>query len=75
VFTITSERGSPITTAGFALANKGNDTGALQAFLGRRNIQHKIRYTELASDRFRNFWRDLRQHTAHIDAAAGLAYG
>ena len=55
MFTITSERGSPITTAGFALANKGNDTGALQAFLGHRNIQHKVRYTELASDRFRNF--------------------
>jgi len=30
---------------------------ALQAYLGPRNIQHTVRYTELAPDRFRNFWR------------------
>jgi integrase len=30
---------------GFALANKGPDTRALQAFLGHRNIQHTVRYT------------------------------
>lgn len=42
---------------GFALANKGHDTRALQAFLGHRNIQHTVRYTELAPDRFREFWR------------------
>ena len=33
---------------GFALANKGHDTRALQAYLGHRNIQHAVRYTELA---------------------------
>ena len=33
---------------GFALANKGHDTRALQAYLGHRNIQHTVRYTELA---------------------------
>jgi integrase len=43
---------------GFALANKGHDTRALQAYLGHRNIQHTVRYTELAPDRFKNFWRD-----------------
>ena len=43
---------------GFALANKGHDTRALQAYLGHRNIQHTVRYTELAPDRFRDFWRD-----------------
>ena len=32
---------------GFALANKGHDTRALQAYLGHRNIQHTVRYTEL----------------------------
>jgi integrase len=32
---------------GFALANKGHDTSALQAYLGHRNIQHTVRYTEL----------------------------
>lgn len=42
---------------GFALANKGHDTRALQAFLGHRNIQHTVRYTELAPDRFKAFWR------------------
>ena len=31
---------------GFALANKGHDTRALQAYLGHRNIQHTVRYTE-----------------------------
>jgi hypothetical protein len=25
--------------------------------LGHRNIQHTVRHTELAPDRFRNFWR------------------
>jgi integrase len=43
---------------GFALANKGHDTRSLQAYLGHRNIQHTVRYTELAPDRFKNFWRD-----------------
>ena len=37
---------------GFALANKGHDTRALQAYLGHRNIQHTVRYTELSPDRF-----------------------
>jgi integrase len=31
---------------GYALANKGHDTRALQAYLGHRNIQHTVRYTE-----------------------------
>ena len=84
-FVFTSERGSPLTTAGFArmveragsaaelgfkahphmlrhacgfaLANKGHDTRALQAYLGHKNIQHTVRYTELSPDRFKNFWR------------------
>jgi integrase len=33
---------------GFALANKGHDTRALQAYLGHKNIQHTVRYTELS---------------------------
>ena len=72
---VTSERGAPFTTAGFArmieragteaklgfkahphmlrhacgyaLANRRHDTRALQAYLGHRNIQHTVRYTEL----------------------------
>jgi integrase len=43
---------------GYALANAGHDTRALQAWLGHKNIQHTVRYTELAPDRFKNFWRD-----------------
>jgi integrase len=42
---------------GFALANRGHDTRALQAYLGHKNIQHTVRYTELAPDRFKDFWR------------------
>ena len=43
---------------GYALANAGHDTRALQAWLGHKNIQHTVRYTEPASDRFKDFWRD-----------------
>ena len=43
---------------GFALANAGHDTRALQAYLGHKNIQHTVRYTELAPDRFKSFWKD-----------------
>src|SRR6516225_6653401 len=33
-------------SCGFALANAGHDTRALQAYLGHRNIQHTVRYSE-----------------------------
>ena len=42
---------------GYALANNGHDTRALQAYLGHKNIQHTVRYTELAPTRFKDFWR------------------
>ena len=42
---------------GFALAAKGHDTRALQAYLGHKNIQHTVRYTELSPTRFKSFWR------------------
>jgi site-specific recombinase XerD len=42
---------------GYALANKGHETRALQAYLGHRNIQHTVRYTELSPTRFKDFWR------------------
>jgi len=41
----------------FALANAGHDTRALQHYLGHKNIQHTVRYTEMSPDRFRDFWR------------------
>jgi len=43
---------------GFKLANDGHDTRSLQAYLGHKNIQHTVRYTELSPARFKDFWRD-----------------
>ncbi len=43
---------------GFKLANDGHDTRAIQHYLGHKNIQHTVRYTELAADRFNGFWED-----------------
>ena len=43
---------------GYKLANDGVDTRSLQAYLGHRNIQNTTRYTALAPDRFKGFWRD-----------------
>ena len=43
---------------GYKLANDGQDTRAIQQYLGHRNIQHTTRYTDLAPDRFKDFWQD-----------------
>jgi integrase len=43
---------------GYTLANKGVDTRALQAYLGHKNIQHTVRYSELSPTRFKDFWRN-----------------
>ena len=43
---------------GFKLANDGQDTRAIQHYMGHKNIQHTVRYTELAPDRFKDFWAD-----------------
>jgi len=42
--------------AGYKLANDGHDTRTLQAYLGHKNIQHTVRYTELAVNRLDGFW-------------------
>lgn len=42
---------------GYALANAGHDTRAIQDWLGHRSIQHTVRYTELSPTRFRDFWK------------------
>lgn len=85
-YVFTTERGGPMTTAGFRkmlsrcgeasdltfpihphmlrhacgykLANDGQDTRAIQHYLGHKNIQHTVRYTELSRDRFKDFWND-----------------
>ncbi len=43
-------------STGFKLANDKQDTRAIQHYMGHRNIQHTVRYTELASGRFDGFW-------------------
>lgn len=43
---------------GFKLANDGHDTRSIQHYLGHWNIQSTVRYTELAPNRFKDFWRD-----------------
>jgi site-specific recombinase XerD len=85
-FVFMTERGAPMTAAGFRkflarlgegakfpfpihphmlrhatgykLANDGQDTRALQRYLGHKNIMHTVRYTELSPERFKNFWQD-----------------
>ena len=42
---------------GYALANAGHDTRRIQSWLGHRSIQHTVRYTELSTAPFKDFWR------------------
>jgi site-specific recombinase XerD len=42
---------------GYALANKGHDTQAIQGWLGHRSITSTAVYTALAPNRFKDFWR------------------
>jgi len=43
---------------GYKLANDGHDTRSIQHYLGHKNIQHTVRYTELSPARFKGFWKD-----------------
>ncbi|MCG6133962.1 MAG: tyrosine-type recombinase/integrase [Nostoc sp. LLA-1] len=43
---------------GYYLANRGIDTRTIQSYLGHNNIQHTVRYTELASTKFQGLWDD-----------------
>lgn len=45
-------------SAGFKLANDGRDTRTIQHYLGHKNIQHTVRYTEISPVRFKEFWND-----------------
>jgi len=44
--------------AGYKLAGDGHDTRSIQDYLGHKNIQHTVRYTELSPTRFKDFWRN-----------------
>jgi hypothetical protein len=41
-----------------SLVGQGVDTRSLQHYLGHKNIQHTVRYSELSPERFRDFWKD-----------------
>lgn len=43
---------------GYQLAGRGEDTRAIQAYLGHRNIQHTVLYTKLDPRRFKGFGKD-----------------
>jgi integrase len=45
-------------SCGYKLANDGQDTRAIQHYLGHRSIASTVRYTEMAPDRFKGFWKD-----------------
>jgi hypothetical protein len=53
---------------GYALANAGHDTRALQAYLGHKNIQHTVRYSELSPDRLLAFGWVAKPETIHEPA-------
>jgi type 1 fimbriae regulatory protein FimB/type 1 fimbriae regulatory protein FimE len=45
-------------SCGYKLANDGQETRAIQHYLGHRSIASTVRYTALAPDRFKRFWKD-----------------
>ena len=86
VYVFCSERGGPLSSAGFGkmlartgmvagftfgvhphmlrhacgfkLANDGRDTRTIQDYLGHKNIQHTVRYTQLSANRFKGLWNE-----------------
>ena len=47
-------------SCGYKLANDGQDTRAIQHYLGHRSITSTVRYTALAPDQFKGFWKGCR---------------
>jgi len=45
---------------GHQLASEGIDTRAIQAYMGHKNIQHTVLYTQLNPRRFKGFGKDVR---------------
>jgi type 1 fimbriae regulatory protein FimB/type 1 fimbriae regulatory protein FimE len=56
---------------GYKLAHDGHDTRALQEWLGHANIQNTTRYTELTSQRFKDFWQREDQALSPKGVTAG----
>ena len=63
---------------GYKLANDGHDTRALQHYLGHKNIQHTVRYTDShpigsgTSGEIRLEWRPRRHRGSHWHGSAHL---
>jgi hypothetical protein len=49
---------SPLQDEPAASQASRDDTRAIQHYLGHRSIASTVRYTALASDRFKGFWKD-----------------
>jgi len=45
---------------GYQLALEGVDTRAIQAYMGHKNIQHTVLYTQLNPKRFKGFGKDVK---------------
>lgn len=45
---------------GHQLASEGVDTRAIQAYMGHKNIQHAVLYTQLNPKRFKDFGKDVK---------------
>lgn len=45
---------------GYQLASEGVDTRAIQAYMGHKNIQHTVLYTQLNPKRFKGFGKDVK---------------
>lgn len=43
---------------GYQLASKGVDTRAIQGYMGHKNIQHTVLYTQLDLTRYKGFGKD-----------------
>lgn len=45
---------------GYQLASEGVDTRAIKAYMGHKNIQHTVLYTQLNPKRFKGFGKDVK---------------
>jgi site-specific recombinase XerD len=54
----------------YALANAGHDTRAIQAWMGYKNIQHTVRYTELGARSVQRFLAGLTSGLVFLKSPA-----
>ncbi len=45
---------------GYKITNDGRDTRSIQHYLGHKNIQNTVPYTEISATRFKGFWSDYK---------------